>query len=85
MQYLKVFLLNCLLPVTFALATNSTVSAAMEKAYTIAVIPSAPPVALHKQWIPFVERLSRETGLEFRLKMFEKMAEFERDIWGGAP
>ena len=34
------------------------------KVYTIAVIPSAPPVTLHKQWMPFVERLSRETGLE---------------------
>jgi len=53
--------------------------------YTIAVIPSAPPVTLHKQWTPFVERLTRETGLEFRLKMYEKMAEFERDIWSGVP
>lgn len=59
--------------------------AAQNQPYTIAVIPSAPPVTLHKQWTPFVERLSRETGLEFRLKMYEKMAEFERDIWGGAP
>jgi phosphonate transport system substrate-binding protein len=55
------------------------------KAYTIAVIPSAPPVTLHKQWTPFVELLSRETGLEFRLKLYDKMAEFERDIWSGAP
>lgn len=53
--------------------------------YTLAVIPSAPPVTLHKQWMPFVERLSRETGLEFRLKMYERMAEFERDIWSGVP
>ncbi|MDO9308619.1 MAG: phosphate/phosphite/phosphonate ABC transporter substrate-binding protein [Deltaproteobacteria bacterium] len=82
---MKVLLLGCLLPVMFALATNTPVSAAMEKAYTIAVIPSAPPVTLHKQWTPFVERLSSKTGLEFRLKMYEKMAEFERDIWSGTP
>lgn len=85
MQNLKVFLFGCLLPVAFALAANTPVSAAVEKTYTIAVIPSAPPVALHKQWTPFVERLSRETGLEFRLKMYEKMVEFERDIWSGTP
>jgi len=85
MQNLKVFLFACLLPVTFAIAANTPVSAATGKAYTIAVIPSAPPVALHKQWTPFVERLSRETGLEFQLKMYEKMAEFERDIWSGTP
>jgi phosphonate transport system substrate-binding protein len=35
--------------------------------------------------MPFVERLSRETGLEFRLRMYDKMAEFEREIWSGAP
>lgn len=60
-------------------------SAAGGRVYTIAVIPSAPPVTLHTQWTPFVEHLSRETGLEFRLKLFDKMAEFERDIWSGAP
>jgi phosphonate transport system substrate-binding protein len=64
---------------------TTTAFAGQENVYTLAVIPSAPPVILHKQWIPFVERLSRESGLEFRLKMYEKMAEFERDIWSGAP
>jgi phosphonate transport system substrate-binding protein len=59
--------------------------AAQGNVYTLAVIPSAPPVALHKQWTPFVEQLSRATGLAFRLKMYERMAEFERDIWSGAP
>lgn len=59
--------------------------ASQKKIYTLAVIPSVPPVTLHKQWVPFVERLSLETGLEFRLKMYEKMAEFERDIWSGIP
>lgn len=75
------FILPALL--VFFVATPSV--AAQGKVYTIAVIPSAPPVTLHKQWTPFVERLSRETGLEFRLKMYERMAEFERDIWSGAP
>jgi len=53
--------------------------------YTLAVIPSAPPVTMHTQWTPFVDRLAKETGLEFRLKHYEKMAEFERDIWSGVP
>jgi phosphonate transport system substrate-binding protein len=61
------------------------VSAAQGKVYTIAVIPSAPPVTLHKIWMPFVEQLSHETGLRFSLKMYEKMADFERDIWSGEP
>lgn len=60
-------------------------SAADGDVYTLAVIPSAPPVAMHTLWLPFVDRLAKETGLAFRLKHYEKMAEFERDIWGGVP
>lgn len=54
-------------------------------AYILAVVPAAPPVAMHALWLPFADRLSRMTGLEFRLKHYEKMAEFERDIWSGVP
>jgi len=77
--------LCCTVMAILLFATSVPASAGQEKIYTIAVIPSAPPVTLHKQWTPFVERLSRETGLEFRLKLHDKMAEFERDIWSGAP
>jgi len=53
--------------------------------YTLAIVPSAPPVTMHVLWTPFVERLAKETGVGFRLKLYEKMAEFERDIWSGTP
>jgi phosphonate transport system substrate-binding protein len=59
--------------------------AAGGSSYTLAVLPSAPPVSMHALWLPIADRLSRETGLEFRLKHYEKMAEFERDIWSGRP
>lgn len=45
-----------------------------------AVIPSAPPVATHTLWAPLVERLAQDTGHNFRLKVYETMADFERDI-----
>ena len=54
--------------------------------YTLGVVPSFPPVATHTRWMPFVERLSQETGLNFRLKVYEQMVDFERDIVSpGAP
>lgn len=59
--------------------------AGQKQTYTMAVMPSAPPVSLHKQWAPFIERLSRETGLVINLRMYERMADFERDIWSGVP
>ena len=49
-------------------------------AYVLAVIPSAPPVVVHRAWTPFIERLARETGLSFKLKIFNEMTEFERDL-----
>lgn len=61
------------------------VSAGTGKVYTLAIMPSAPPVTLHTQWTPFVEQLSQETGLKFQLKLYDRMAQFERDIWSGEP
>lgn len=71
--------------VTLLLGASLRAAAADGNVYTLAVIPAAPPVAMHKLWTPFVERLAMQTGLTFRLKLYEKMAEFERDIWRGAP
>jgi phosphonate transport system substrate-binding protein len=51
--------------------------------YTFALLPGAPPVALSKRWTPVIDRLSKESGIEFRLKFFERMADFEREIWNG--
>lgn len=78
-------IVRCVLLFVFVFGASLPACAAQGTSYTIAVIPSAPSVALHKQWAPFVEQLSRETKLQFRLKMYEKMAEFERDIWSGVP
>jgi len=77
--------IRCTVLAMFMFSASVPAFAGHGRVYTISVIPSAPPVALHRLWAPFVEHLTRETGLEFQLKMYEKMAEFERDIWGGAP
>jgi phosphonate transport system substrate-binding protein len=53
--------------------------------FTLAVPPAAPPVVTHTLWTPFVERLGRETGLSFRLTVYEKMSDFERAISLGTP
>lgn len=61
----------------------STACAGQAPSYSIAVIPSSPPVTLHIEWAPFLERLTKETGLNFRLKLFDNMAAFEREIAEG--
>jgi phosphonate transport system substrate-binding protein len=57
---------------------------AATSSYGIAVVPTAPTVALHTQWAPFLERLTEKTGVRFRLQLFENMTEFERAIGAGS-
>ena len=69
----------------FLLVGASFQAAAEGVTYTLAVIPGAPPAAISKRWTPVIEQLTQKTGIEFRLKLFERMADFEREIWSGAP
>lgn len=59
--------------------------AGQPKIYVLAVVPSAPPVAIHAAWTPFVEALSRESGIGISLKVYEKMSDFETDFEMGVP
>lgn len=63
----------------------SPACASGQEPYTIAVIPSVPPVAMHTQWTPLLERLTQKTGVRFRLKLFDRMAEFEQELGNGSP
>jgi phosphonate transport system substrate-binding protein len=63
----------------------TTLAARAAEPYILSLVPGAPPVTMSKVWTPLIERLQQDTGLEFRLRLFDRMAEFERDIWSGAP
>lgn len=64
---------------------NSSDAAGAADEYILAVVPQMPPVAMHTSWTPFVERLARETGLRYKLKVYETMDEFEQDFQEGQP
>jgi len=77
--------LRCLVLTALSIAAFLPAIAEGAKVYTIGIIPSAPPVTMHKLWLPVADLLAAKTGLEFRLVHYDKMAEFERDIQGGGP
>lgn len=81
--------LRNMIPVLIALFPAALATAAglaeTGSSYSLAVIPSAPPEATRVQWTPFLERLSRETGLRFQLKLYEKIEPFEKDLENGIP
>lgn len=55
------------------------------KKYTLAVVPQFPPIEIHERWGPFVDKLSREIGVNFQLKAYKTFQEFEADILSGIP
>lgn len=67
------------------LAQPPEVFAAEPRTYVIGVVPQLPPVAMHTNWAPFMDRLSADTGLAFSLKVYEKMLDFEADFKAGVP
>ncbi|MEK6814629.1 MAG: phosphate/phosphite/phosphonate ABC transporter substrate-binding protein [Nitrospirota bacterium] len=55
--------------------------------YTLAVVPRTTPIAIHRDWAPFAERLSREIphGGTIRLKVYQSYEEFDADLLKGIP
>ena len=53
--------------------------------YEIAVVPQLPPLTTHKAWAPFVERIEQATGLKLKLKIYDRIPEFEVDTFAGKP
>lgn len=57
--------------------------AAPKKEYLIAVLPQRPAVAMHANWRPFLDKLEKESGIAFKLKLYETMGQFEDDVKRG--
>ena len=53
--------------------------------YTFAVVPQFKPAQLQQEWTPVLERLSRETGVKFKLAIAPSVVKFESEITKGTP
>ncbi len=53
--------------------------------YVLAVLPQFPPLDIYRRWAPFVERLSKELGVNIQLRVYEATSQFEDDIMNGVP
>jgi len=61
------------------------VQGAEQKSYVFAVLPQRPPVTMHTSWRPFLDQLEKETGVTFKLKLYETMNQFEAEFKQGVP
>ena len=53
--------------------------------YILAVSPFSPPVTIHRDWAPFVRRLSNEIGADIQLNVYSTFTELEDAIKKGIP
>jgi phosphonate transport system substrate-binding protein len=52
---------------------------------TVGVVPQFTSLQIHKDWTPFLERLSRDSGVPLKLKIYQRIPEFEADMLKGGP
>ncbi|OGW45699.1 MAG: hypothetical protein A2078_13185 [Nitrospirae bacterium GWC2_57_9] len=64
---------------------GQAVPGSAKEAYVIGVVPQQPPVTMYTNWMPFIERLMKETGEDIKLKVYETMSDFESDYNRGVP
>ncbi len=76
-----------LLAITFisSLYVPSIAESKERKEFILAVMPEVPPVTVYKSWTPFVNKLSEETGLDIKLKVYDTFSQFENDLFKGVP
>lgn len=58
--------------------------AAEPAAYSFAAIPQGPPEQVRAVWLPIVERLSADSGVPLRLRVYSKVEDFQAALASGA-
>ncbi len=79
---LKRILLLTSICLTYCLISAAAL-AAEKQTYSLAVIPNLPAIALHKNWTPFVEYMSKELGVNIELKLYDKITTFLEETQDG--
>jgi phosphonate transport system substrate-binding protein len=71
----------------FSLAVTAQAQSAADAArgLTVAVVPQFTVLQIHKDWTPFLERVSRDSGVTLTLKSYQSIPAFEADLLKGVP
>ncbi len=68
-----------------ALLLSLLVPSAWAAPYTVALVPQFKARQLQAEWRPLLDRISAETGLEFKLRFYSSIPEFESGFLAGEP
>jgi ABC-type phosphate/phosphonate transport system substrate-binding protein len=81
--YYRNILLWCLGSVL--LASGAVAQTAVPVKYSFSVVPQFSAIELHKNWTPFLARLSKDTGFTLELKIMTSIPLFEASFQKGEP
>lgn len=77
---------RCLLLLVFGMLLMLSAKAAHgRETYTLAVVPQYTPLTVHRNWQPLIRELSRDTGVTFRLRVYNSFNRFIGALQRGAP
>ena len=66
-----------------SLMSISPVHAAAKEVYILAVVPQFTPSEVHRNWAPFVEKLSKATQRNFEIRIYPSIPKFEEGFLNG--
>ena len=52
---------------------------------SVSIVPQFQAAELHRDWLPLLERVSRDTGIALNLKLAPTIPRFEADLLGAGP
>ena len=67
------------------LLTAMSASASQDRSYILARAPQLSAATLKQQWLPILERIKKETGIQIGLKLYSSRSKFETDLFDGGP
>ncbi|MDP2783484.1 MAG: phosphate/phosphite/phosphonate ABC transporter substrate-binding protein [Sulfurimicrobium sp.] len=65
------------------LMAATRVNAAEKEVYILAVVPQFTPSEVHRNWTPFVEKLSKATQRRFEVRIYPSIPKFEEGFLNG--
>jgi phosphonate transport system substrate-binding protein len=77
LQWLALFLATA--------AAHAETGAQGARSLTVAVVPQFTALQIHKDWVPFLERVSHDSGVPLTLKIYASIPKFEADVLKGVP
>jgi phosphonate transport system substrate-binding protein len=74
----KILLFYICLP--FLILIVSPIHASQDEVYSFGLIPQGPAFNMYKRWTPFIDKISEDTGIQFEIKVYDRVFEFENGL-----